>query len=402
MKTIMIVGAGRSQIPLIKAAKKEKYHTVVCDTNPLAPGVSIADEFLPVSTKDRNGLLTVAKSRHIDGIVANSEYAMCDVAYIVNQLGLVGNPENAVATLSSKTGFRSLQKKEGLFAPEFLDDASIEQVLTDKGLLSYPIIIKPDQSSGTRSVATITDSYDQDAIREAINAARTVSRNGKAIAEKLIPMPTRTVIEGEIFLHNGEILWDGLFHTVRSQNIPMIPMTYVFPLHEEEGRVHRIKESLTKAFRSAGIVHGEYNIEMYFTMDDEPFLIELNPRQGGNDLPQYVQESCGIDMTRLLVTTAMGDDDYWNCLQHGQKNNNNIIHHMLYPHIDGIFSGLVINDFISSHILRTQINPVIGDKIEKAHDGSFDIGYVDLNFDDTEEQMYAAMRIEDLIQIDIG
>ena len=27
---------------------------------------------------------------------------------------------------------------------------------------------------------------------------------------------------------------------------------------------------------------------------------------------------------------------------------------------------------------------------------------VDLNFDDTEEQMYAAMRIEDLIQIDIG
>jgi hypothetical protein len=137
-------------------------------------------------------------------------------------------------------------------------------------------------------------------------------------------------------------------------------------------------------------------------MDDEPFLIELNPRQGGNDLPQYVQESCGIDMTRLLVTTAMGDDDYWNCLQHGQKNNNNIIHHMLYPHIDGIFSGLVINDFISSHILRTQINPVIGDKIEKAHDGSFDIGYLDLNFDDTEEQMYAAMRIEDLIQIDIG
>ena len=73
MKTIMIVGAGRSQIPLIKAAKKEKYHTVVCDTNPLAPGVSIADEFLPVSTKDRNGLLTAAKSRHIDGIVANSE-----------------------------------------------------------------------------------------------------------------------------------------------------------------------------------------------------------------------------------------------------------------------------------------------------------------------------------------
>ena len=403
MKTIMIIGAGKCQIPLIQAAKKEKYHTVVCDNNPLAPGVPIADEFLPVSTKDRNGLLTAAKCRHIDGIVANSEYAMCDVAYIVNQLGLVGNPENAVATLSSKNSFRSLQKKEGFLCPEFLDDASIEQVLTDKGLLSYPIIIKPDQSSGTRSVTTIMDSCDQDAIKKAINAARTVSRNGKAIAEEFIPMPTRTMIEGELFLHNGEILWDGLFHTIRSQIMPMIPMTYVFPLHEEESRVHQIKESLTKAFRSAGIVHGEYNIEMYFTMDDEPFLIELNPRQGGNDLPRYVQESMGIDLTRLLITTAMGDDDYWNSLLHSQRNTNHIIHHMLYPHTDGIYRGLKINDFICAHnIIRSHINPITGEKIEKAHDGSFDIGYVDLSFDDVEEQMDVAMRIEDLIQIDIG
>ena len=402
MKTIMIVGAGSSQIPLIKTAKEEKYHTVVCDTNPLAPGVPLADEFLPVSTKYRAGLLAAAKSRHIAGIVANSEYAMCDVAHIANQLGLVGNPEKAVATISSKTSFRSLQKKEGLFFPKFLEEASIEQVLTDKGPLSYPIVIKPDQSSGTRSVAAITDSCDQDAISKAINAARAVSRNGKAIADELVTMPVRAVIEGEIFIHNGEMLWDGLFYTVRSQKMPMIPMTYVFPLHEDERRVRQIKESLTKVFRAAGMVHGEYNIEMFFTMDGEPFLIELNPRQGGNELPRYVQQSCGIDMTRLLVTTAMGDDGYWNRLRHSQRNSENIIHHMLYPHADGIFKGLKINDYAVGHILRTCIDPVIGDKIEKARDGSFDIGYVDLSFDDAEEQMHAAMNMEDLIQIEIG
>lgn len=402
MKTIMIIGAGKGQIPLIEAAKKEGYYSIVCDINPSAVGAPLADEFLPVSTKDRDGLLIAAKSRHIDGIVANSEYAMCDVAYIANQMDLVGNPENAVEILSSKSGFRTIQKTEGLFTPVFLEDASIEQILTENETLPYPIVIKPDKSSGTRSVATITDPREHDAIRKAIYSARTVSRNGKAIAEEFIPMPTRTVIEGEIFLHNREILWDGLFNSVRSQNLPMIPMTYVFPLNEEERRICRLKEALSKAFCTAGIVHGEYNIEMFFTVDDEPFLIELNPRQGGNDLPQYVQESCGIDMTRLLVTTAMGDDDYWNCIHHGQRNNSNIIHHMLYPHTDGYFKGLKINDFISSHILRTQINPVIGDKIEKAHDGSFDIGYVDLSFDDAEEQMYAAMRIEDSIQINIG
>lgn len=402
MKTIMIIGAGRSQIPLIKAAKTENYHTIVCDINPSAVGVSLADEFFQVSTKDRDGLLRAAKSRNIYGIVANSEYAMCDVAYIAKRLDLVGNSEDAVAILSSKSKFRALQKREGLFAPAFVEDAFMERVLTEEELLPYPIVIKPDESSGTRGITIIKDSCDQVTVRKAIHAARTVSRNGKAIAEEFIPMQTRCVIEGEIFLHHGEILWDGLFHTVRSQNMSMIPMTYVFPLHEDEGRIRQLKDALTKAFHAAGIAHGEYNIEMFFTADDEPFLIELNPRQGGNDLPRYVQESCGIEMARLLVTTAVGDDEYWNSVRCNKRKSNRIIHHMLYPHTDGIFKGLTICDSITDHIRQIQIDPVIGDRIEKAYDGSFDIGYVDLNFDDEEEQMSTAMQIEDLIQINIG
>ena len=402
MKTIMIIGAGKGQIPLIEAAKKEKYHTFVCDGDSLAPGVQLADEFLKVSTKDRSGLLNAANSKSIHGIVANSEYAMCDAAFIANQLNLVGNPENAVNILSSKSRFRTLQSDEGMLTPEFLPDESIEQILTDNNLLSFPIIIKPDKSSGTRSVVKIENPCDHESINKAIYEARSISRNGKAIAEECIPMPTLSVIEGEIFLHHGEILWDGLFHTIRSQNMPMIPMTYVFPLQEEAERFHLLKETLSKAFRAAGIVHGEYNIEMFFTADDKPFLIELNPRQGGNDLPKYVQESCGIDMTRLLVTTAMGDDDYWNSLRYNQREGKHIIHHMLYSHIGGRFEGIKIANSTFAHVYHSQIDPAIGDRIEKTRDGSFDIGYVDLIFSDAAEQMHAAMHIEDLIQIKIG
>ena len=251
-------------------------------------------------------------------------------------------------------------------------------------------------------MATMTDPCDYAAIRKAIFKARTVSRNGKAIAEKCIPMPTHSVIEGEIFIHHGKILWDGLFHTIRSKKAPMIPMTYVFPLQEDERRLQALKEALTRAFRAAGILHGEYNIEMFFTPDDEPFIIEMNPRQGGNDLPRYVQESCGVDLTRLLVTTAMGDDEYWNCLKDGQRDSRTMIHHMLYPHAGGIFQGLRIAGSISENICDINLDATAGDRIEKASDGSFDIGYVDLCFLEPEVQMKAAMQIEDLIQIEIG
>ena len=119
MKTIMIIGAGKSQMPLIEAAKKEGYRTVVCDLNPEAPGVREADTFRRVSTKDRDGLFETARREKIDGIAANSEYAMCDAAFISSALGLVGNPEDAIKILSSKS-----RKKRGCSRRHFSETAS--------------------------------------------------------------------------------------------------------------------------------------------------------------------------------------------------------------------------------------------------------------------------------------
>ena len=382
MKTIMIIGAGKAQVPLIEAATKEGYHTVVCDLNPDAPGVRLADEYCRVSTKDRAGLLKTAQEKKIKGIVANSEYAMCDVAAISSGLGLVGNPEEAIGILSSKSRFRALQKQIGLFVPKVGKE------------LDYPLIIKPDMNSGTRGTAVV---YDDAEMVDAVETCSKLSRNGKAIVEEYIPIDPETVIEGKIFIHNGQILWDGLFRSIRSKAAPMIPMTYVFPLAEE--RVEEQKVALEAAFQAAGVIHGEYNIEACF-VDDKPFIIEINPRQGGNDLPRYVMEHCGIDYYQLLVTTSVGDDEYWGSLGDYERQNNRITHHMLYPRKNGRFRGLQIADEIKGCAGRTQINVAVGDEIRQATDGSESIGYVDLVFEDEQTQS-VSNRLEDLIRIEV-
>ncbi len=382
MKTIMVIGAGKAQVPLIEVAKKEGFHTVLCDLNPDAPGVALADEYCKVSTKDRDGLLRTAQEKKIDGIVANSEYAMCDVAFICHELELVGNPEEAMATLSSKSKFRALQKQIGLFAPKVEND------------LSFPVIVKPDMNSGTRGTTVVND---ESALEAAVENCERISRNGKAIIEEYIPIDPETVIEGEIFIHNGQMLWDGLFRSIRSKAAPMIPMTYVFPLVEE--RVEELKAALEAAFCAAGVVHGEYNIEACF-VDDQPFIIEINPRQGGNDLPRYVQEHCGIDCYRLLVTTAVGNDEYWNSLKEFERDNNQITHHMLYPRDNGRLKGVWIADEIKEYISRTQVKVAVGDKMMQATDGSASVGFVDLVFGSLVEQS-VSKRLEDLIRIEV-
>lgn len=376
----MIIGAGKAQVPLIEAAKKEGYHTVVCDKNPAAPGVELADEYCKVSTKDRDELFSTAQEKQIDGIVANSEYAMVDVAFISQELRLVGNSEESIAILSSKSKFRALQKQIGLFAP---------RVGKEK---TFPVIIKPDMCSGTRGTAVVDDEAEVDV---AVESCERISRNGKAIVEEYITINPKAVIEGEIFIHGGQILWDGLFRSIRSKAAPMIPMTYVFPLIEE--RIEELKAALEKAFRATGVVHGEYNIEACF-VDDQPFIIEINPRQGGNDLPRYVQEYCGIDYYRLLITTSVGDGEYWENLEKYERQNNRITHHMLYPEKNGRFMGVQIADEIKSSVSRTEINVNVGDEIEIATDGSASIGYVDLVFEDVQKQN-VSYRLEDLIRI---
>lgn len=382
MKTIMVIGAGEAQVPLIEAAKKEGYYTVVCDLNPDAPGVVLADEFVKVSTKDRNGLFRIAQEKKIDGIVANSEYAMCDAAFISQKLGLVGNPEEAIAILSSKSMFRTLQKQIGLFAPKVGKE------------LPFPVIIKPDMNSGTRGTAVANNEAEVD---EAVKACSALSRNSKAIVEEYIPIDPETVVEGEIFIHQGEILWDGLFRSIRSNAAPMIPMTYVFPLAEE--RVENLKEELKFAFQAVGVVYGEYNIEACF-VDDELFIFEVNPRQGGNDLPRYVEKHCGIDYYKLLVTTSVGDEKYWKSLGVKERDNNRITHHMLFPRKSGKYRAIKIAEEIKDYISGVQIIAIAGDRIEAAKDGSGSIGYVDLVFKDEQEQSISN-KLEDLIRIEI-
>ena len=391
MKTIMIIGAGKAQVPLIEAAKTEGYHTIICDRDTKAPGVQLANEFFQISTKDRDGLYAIAKEKKIDGIVANSEYAMCDAAFISSELGLAGNPESATAVFSSKSKFRELQKQIGMLIPEPAD-------ISKPDSLRYPLIIKPDMNSGTRGTTVVKDETEKGNLRAAIETCSRLSRNGRVIVEKNIPISPKFVIEGEIFIHNGEILWDGLFRSIRSESAPMIPMTYVFPLVEEREKV--LREALGKVFSAAGIRHGEYNMEACF-VNDEPFIIEINPRQGGNDLPRYVREHCGIDCYKLLVTTAVGDDDYWNSLRGYVRQNNRITHHMLYPKKSGRFKCVSIAEEIKGYVLRTQIDVAAGDEIRKAADGSSSIGYVDLVFTDSDIQNAVSGRLEDLIGIEV-
>src|SRR5882757_7049100 len=71
MKTLLILGAGKEQVAAIAAARAKGIRTVVLDMNPKADGREMADEFHPVSTRDKDAILDFVKAypSRIDGVM---------------------------------------------------------------------------------------------------------------------------------------------------------------------------------------------------------------------------------------------------------------------------------------------------------------------------------------------
>ena len=143
--------------------------------------------------------------------------------------------------------------------------------------------------------------------------AEIFSRNNRVTAEEFVKMDSLIVNEADIFVLGNEILWDGIMSTGRAAETPMLPMTTNFPARISEENLYKLEKTVEKILKQANITHGIYNVESYFT-EDQVFVIEINPRQGGNFIPKLIQEHTGIDMYKLLVSTSVNDLSYYNSL----------------------------------------------------------------------------------------
>lgn len=396
MKKIVILGGGDNQIPLIKAAKEEGYYVVLCDFRNNVDGIALSDVHYQVNTLKYDEIADVCHYENPDGIISNSEPAMPIVAAISETFGFVGNSYESIRTLMSKNRFRSLQKQLGCFTPDYYEVSTEDELWDAIDNLRYPIIIKPAQCSGSRGSRRI-DSCDRERIAAVYSDCLHYTTNDKVIVEEFVEMPSLTTVEGDVFLHHGKMLFDGIFSTTRAEWAPMVPMTYTAPAVINSVQQAKIINTLSKIFNVAGVVHGEYNIEGYFTADDEFFVIEVNVRQGGHEIPLLIQDFTGIDYSRLLVSTAMGDDAYWNEVVARQIHTRNIIKQTVFSQYDGTYIGLNIDPKVKDMVYRIVECKQKGELVQRCVDGTSLVAIVDMEFLNRDKQLDVYDKINELV-----
>ena len=222
--------------------------------------------------------------------------------------GFVANPPEAVDCLQNKTKFRELQRDLQLVAPKSISTDEWQVALERLQEMKFPIIMKPTQSSGSRGTQRLNSV--SDIKKYNFEFCKELSRNNFVTLEEYITSSDNALIQGEIFVWKGVIELFIFFRTQKSQTNPYISGHHSFPYCIDKDRYAVIKRTLQRIITESHIEYGEYNIESFFTMDNKFFVIEINARQGGSEIPRAIHHSMGIDLYKLMVTASVGDITY--------------------------------------------------------------------------------------------
>lgn len=397
---ILMLGGSAQQTVAIQAAKDAGYYTVVCDYLPDNPGQHIADKFYPISTTDVDAVYKVASSEKVDGILAYaSDPAALPAAIVAERLGLPTNPVSSVEILGVKHRFRQFLKENGFACPRnktFHPDVAIDALKTDISTFSFPIIVKPTDSSGSKGVTKL---YSVDGLAEAISHANQYSRNKILIVEEFIEFGFPEVIGGDIFVWDGKIILYGEMSCTRGDNgRSLIPIGKKKPSGLNERQTEIVHLELQKLIDALGIRFGELNIEIILDKEDNVHFLELGPRAGGNMIPIQLSDAYGVNLPRANVLAAMGKDPRL----HPTEPSGCYMTSVLHSDQDGIFNGVWYSDDIKQHVYREVLYKKAGDNIERFDGAGKAIGIVFMAFTSSQEMSQLAKEVSNHIKIELS
>lgn len=395
MKRLMILGGGPNQIPLIEAAKKNGYYVVLCDYSETAPGVVLADELCLVSIMDKEGVLKAAREKKVDGVISNSEPAMPIVAYVGNALNLPSNDYETISAMTNKYAFRSLLKEKGFAVPDFGMANTYEEAETLFESLKKPVMVKPAASSGSRGVVKVSNRSN---LKEAFETAQHYSRNNLVIVEEYIDNTCGWLVAGDIFICRERVVFWGMMDSLRGKDYPLNPLGELYPVTLTAEQRAIIMSELNRAAQALHIVFSAINIEIVIGPDGDVYFIELNPRNGGNRIPEALHYATGFDIFDATVRAAVGEtvEPYEN------DNSGVTATYMVHSDVLGTLTTISFSDQLKPFIKDFFPDVESGAKVEPFVNSDKRLGVLVMQFDSVSKRDEIISHIKEYINIELS
>lgn len=302
MKTILILGAGEMQIPIIEKCNNLGLRTVVTDYSAKAPGLNLAAIPVVLDTLDMEGTLEIAKEYNVDGILTTSDQPVKTVAYVCEMLNLKGLNRAAAELSTDKFLQRYLLAQKGILIPKFLKVKEIYEVKDALTNWRFPVIVKPVDSSASRGVSQI-DCIDE--LDKAFKEAKNASRSGEIIVEEFIVGNEYSV---ECLTQNGKTHVIGITEKFTVPNLNyFVEEKHIIPADLSNEHILELSDYTKKIIEIFDIDNSATHTEIKLTKEG-PILIELGARLGGDFITSHlVPFATGVDMERNIILIALNE-----------------------------------------------------------------------------------------------
>ncbi|MGD0881333.1 MAG: hypothetical protein ABSB09_07185 [Acidimicrobiales bacterium] len=251
----------------------------------------------------------------VDGVVAFTDSQLYRAALLGEELGLEGNPPEVVLALTDKVVQRQLLAGAGLPGPRF------EQILAGTTVararllvdgLRFPVVVKPQQGSGSRDTFLAEDVHAVGAYLEGVLGGDG-RFDGDVIVEECLdditPRPLQAFsdyVSVEAVARHGVIVplaITGKFPLAS----PFRETGNFLPHHLGADQATEVVGLAEAGARALGVNSGALHIEVKLTPDG-PRLIEVNGRIGGGSIDSLYASLHGRSLTEIAAAVALGEE----------------------------------------------------------------------------------------------
>jgi hypothetical protein len=190
-----VLGAGTSQLGLLKAARRRGLYVIGVDRDPSAPGFQVADRRALIPADDEPAIHRLAEAEQIDGVISAGTDATVGVAArVARRLGLPHPLDPIAAALAS-----SRVKQRERFVEAGVPHVPWRLATEVHVDVRVPCVVKPSDRGAAGLSVVRRKAELAAALRTAIDASRTAA----ALVEELVEGP-------EIVVHGFSV--GGRFH----------------------------------------------------------------------------------------------------------------------------------------------------------------------------------------------
>ncbi len=380
-KKLMLLGGLRYLLPVIDAAHKQGYYVITADYLPDNIAHKYSDEYCNVSIIDKEAVLAKARELHIDGIMSFAcDPGVVAASYVQNNMGLPSfGPFESIEILQNKDRFRAFLAANGFNVPWAFGFASKEEAWCARTKFSYPLIVKPVDSAGSKGCTRVDN---EEKLISAIEYAFKYTVSGHIIIEEFIKKKGCSS-DTDSYAQDGKLKFVSFCSQrfdVNATN-PYTPASYSWPstfTNEEEAY---LTSEIQRLITLLGMKTSVFNIETRVGYDNKPYIMELTPRGGGNRLCEMLRYATGVDMITAITRAMVGDEPD---IIEQKPYNGHWAEIILHADKDGEFEGLHIDPSLPADVVEEDLWIKPGDHVHGFEAANDAIGTLVLKFETAE------------------